>query len=281
MRIVMDSVGDIPADLAAELRISVVPVNIAFGEETYLAGITMDHEAFYRKVDTVTAANFPKTAQPTPYQFFECFQEILAEGETEILTVHVSHKLAGTIQSIQLAEEMLEGKGTFYHFDSMGGSAAQGYLAIEAARMAREGAGIEAILARLEAMREATVTIFTIDSLEYALKGGRVSFIKSLMASVLSIKPVMQLQDGEIVEAGRVRTRRKALQHIVAEVQQRVGATPVQAAVAHAGAPADAKRLHALATKSLNIAEIIVVDLSIAVAINLGPGALALVVVPS
>ncbi|MCB8966451.1 MAG: DegV family protein [Chloroflexota bacterium] len=280
MRIVMDSVGDVPTAIAQELQIAIVPVNITFGDEAFLAGVTMDHAAFYRKVETVTAVNFPKTAQPTPYQFLECYKEILATGETEILTIVVSQKLAGTMQSVRLAAEMLEGQGKFYAFDSMGGSAAQGYLAIEAARMARAGVDFETIIARLTIMRDATVTIFTIDSLEYALKGGRVSAMKSIMASMLSIKPVLQLTDGEIIEAGRVRTRKKAIQHIVDEVQQRVGDTPVKTAVIHAHSPADAQTLQALAAAQLNLVETIEVEMSIAVAINLGPGALGLVAVP-
>jgi DegV family protein with EDD domain len=280
MRIVMDSVGDVPVDLAAELKICVIPVNITFGEEAFLSGVTMDHAAFYEKTKQVTAVNFPKTAQPTPYQFLECYQQLIAEGETEILTVVVSTKMAGTIQSARIAAEEIAGQTKFYRFDSLGGSAAQGFLAIEAARMAQAGAGIEAILARLEQMREQTVSIFTIDSLEYAAKGGRVSSAKSLMASMLSIKPVMKLDDGAIVEAGRVRTRKKAISHIVELVQEQMGDTAVKLAVLHAGSPDDAKRLQELAAAQLNITEIIMVDMSIAVAINLGPGALGLVAVP-
>ncbi len=280
MRIVMDSVGDVPPELVAELKICVIPVNIAFGEETFLSGITMDHAAFYEKTKQVDASNFPKTAQPTPFQFLECYQQLLAEGETEILTIVVSTKMAGTIQSARLAAQELEGQGQFHLFDSLGGSAAQGFLAIEAARMAQAGADIDMITARLKQMRDEVVSVFTIDSLEYALKGGRVSTAKSLMASMLSIKPVMELQEGEIVEAGRVRTRKKAIAHIVDRMKEQVGEQPVQLAVVHANAPADADRLRDLAADRLKATEIILVTMSIAVAINLGPGALALVGVP-
>jgi fatty acid-binding protein DegV len=100
------------------------------------------------------------------------------------------------------------------------------------------------------------------------------------MASMLSIKPVMKLDDGAIVEAGRVRTRKKAISHIVELVQEQMGDTAVKLAVLHAGSPDDAKRLQELAAAQLNITEIIMVDMSIAVAINLGPGALGLVAVP-
>jgi DegV family protein with EDD domain len=281
MRIVMDSVGDVPANLVKELEICVIPVNIAFGEEAFLSGVTMDHAAFYKKTKQVTADNFPKTAQPTPYQFLECYQQLIAAGETDILTIVVSTKMAGTIQSARLAAEELAGQANFYRFDSLGGSAAQGFLAIEAARMGREGAGIEAILARLEQMRAQTVSIFTIDSLEYAAKGGRVSSAKSMMASMLSIKPVMKLEDGAIVEAGRVRTRKKAIAHIVELVKEKVGNTAVKVAVIHAGSPDDAGKLWELATAQLNASEVIMVDMSIAVAINLGPGALGLIAVPA
>jgi DegV family protein with EDD domain len=281
MRVVMDSVGDVPADLVRELKICVIPVNITFGEEAFLSGVTMDHAAFYEKTKSVTADNFPKTAQPTPYQFLECYQQLIDAGETEILTIVVSTKMAGTIQSAKLAAEELEGQANFYCFDSLGGSAAQGFLAIEAARMGRDGASMEAILARLEEMRAQTVSIFTIDSLEYAAKGGRVSSAKSMMASMLSIKPVMKLEDGAIVEAGRVRTRKKAISHIVELVKEQVGDTAVKLAVIHAGAPDDAGRLWELATTHLNSSEVILVDMSIAVAINLGPGALGLIAVPS
>ncbi len=280
MRIVMDSVGDVPPDLIESLKICVIPVNIAFGEETFLSGVTMDHAAFYEKTKQVDASNFPKTAQPTPGQFLACYTQLLAEGETDILTVVVSTKMAGTIQSARLAAQELEGQGNFYRFDSLGGSAAQGFLAIEAARMAQAGAEIEAILARLEQMRDEMVSVFTIDSLEYALKGGRVSAAKSLMASMLSIKPVMELHDGEIVEAGRVRTRKRAIAHIVARVKEEVGERPIKLAVVHANVSADADRLREMAAAQLNAVEIITVEMSIAVAINLGPGTLALIAAP-
>lgn len=281
MRIVMDSVGDIPAHLIEELKICVIPVNIAFGEKAFLSGVTMDHAAFYEKTKQVTADNFPKTAQPTPYQFLECYQKLIEEGETDILTIVVSTKMAGTIQSARLAAEELAGQANFYRFDSLAGSAAQGFLAVAAARMAQDGASIETILARLEQMRDQMVSVFTIDSLEYAVKGGRVSSAKSIMASMLSIKPVMELKDGAIVEAGRVRTRKKAISHIVDVVAQAVGETAVKLAIIHANAPDDAATLWKLATAKLNGTEVNMIDMSIAVAINLGPGALGLVAVPA
>ncbi len=280
MRIVMDDAGDVPAELAQELNIRVVPVNIMFGTEQFLSGVEMDQAAFYAKTAEVTAENFPKTSQPTPYQFEQVYREILAEGENEILTITVSEKLSGTYASAVAAARELEGQGTFHLFDSQAGSAAQGYMAIEAARMAQAGESIDAIMARLHKMREEMAVVFTIDSLEYAVKGGRVSSMKSVMASLLNIKPILRLEDGLIVEAGRVRTRKKAIGHIIDMVATEVGNKPVRVAYIHANAADEAKILAERARSVLNVSEELVVDMAVAVAINLGPGALGLVAIP-
>lgn len=281
MRIVMDDAGDVPPEIAKEYNIRILPVNIMFGTEQFLSEVELDRPAFYEKTKHVTSENFPKTSQPTPYQFVEAYKEILAEGETEILAITVSEKLSGTYASAVAAGKELEGQGTFYLFDSQAGSAAQGYMVIEAARMAQDGASIDEIMARLEKMRSEMVVRFTIDSLEYARKGGRVSNVKSVMASLLNIKPILKLEDGLIVEDGRVRTRKKALPHIVDSVYQQVGERPIRLAIIHANSPDDAATLRDLAQARLNTAETITVDMAIAVAINLGPGALGLVAIPA
>ena len=281
MRIVMDDVGDVPTELVKKYNITVLPVNIIFGTEQFLSGVEMSPTDFYEKTKQVTSENFPKTSQPTPFQFVACYEEILAEGETEIMAITVSQKLSGTHESAVIAHKELEGRGTFHLFDSQAGSAAQGYMALEAARMAHDGASAEEILAKLHKMRDEMAVIFTIDSLEYAVKGGRVSTAKSLIASVLNVKPILKLDDGVIAEAGRVRTRKKALNHIVDQIQGVVGNKPIKLAIMHAGAPEDAAQLQKLASSQLNASEEFLVDMAVAVAVNLGPGALGLAAIPA
>jgi DegV family protein with EDD domain len=281
MKIVMDDAGDIPMDLAQKYDVRIIPINIMFGTEQFLSRVEMDHDAFYKKTTEVTADNFPKTSQPTPYQFVEFYKEILAEGETDILTVTVSEKLSGTYASAVQARKELEGQANFYLFDSQAGSAAQGYMALEAARMAHDGADIDTIMATLEKMRDSMSVVFTIDSLEYAVKGGRVSTMKSLVASLLNIKPILRLNDGLIVEAGRVRTRKRALDHIVDVIYQDLGDQPIRLVVIHANAPDDAKILQEKARARFNIAEELFADIAVAVAINLCPGALGLIAFPA
>jgi DegV family protein with EDD domain len=280
MRIVTDEAGDIPGDMAQKYRIKTVPVNIHFGTEQYLSGVDMTHAQFYEKVKEVGEHNFPKTSQPNPYQFVEAYREIIAEGENEILTVTVSEKLSKTFDSATAAARELEGQATFYLFDSQSGSAAQGYMAIEAARMAQQGKGIAEIMSRLERMRSEQAIAFLINSLEYAVKGGRVSGFRSTVASLLNIKPIMQVKDGLVVEAGKVRTYKKALQYIVDYVKERVGDRPVKMMIIHAGDRQGARELMELARPQFQATEALTVDMAVAVAINLGPGALGIVAIP-
>jgi DegV family protein with EDD domain len=280
MRVVLDDAGDVPVEAIKKYNLTVVPVNVMFGTEEFLSGISITHETFYEKVKAVGDHNFPKTSQPNPWQFKEAYENILADGEDEILTITVSEKLSKTYDSAESAAKELNGKGKFYLFDSQGGSAAMGFMAIEAARMAEAGQGIDAIMARLEAMRESMVVTFLINSLEYAVKGGRVSALRSTMASLLNIKPIMKLEDGLIVEASKVRTYKKAMISMVDFVVERVGSKPVKVAYLHARDHDGMKILKDMARPRLNISEEIEVDLAIAVAINLGPGALGIVAIP-
>lgn len=276
----MDDAGDVPVEAVEKYNLLILPVNVMFGTEEFLSGVDITHETFYEKVKEVGDHNFPKTSQPTPFQFLEAYKSILANGEKDILTITVSEKLSGTYASAVAAAAELKGQGNFYLFDSEGGSAAQGFMAIEAAKMAEAGEDIEAIMARLREMRETMVVTFLIDSLEYAVKGGRVSALRSTMASLLNIKPIMKLEDGLIVEAGKVRTYKKAMSYMVDFVAERVGDKRVKVAYLHARDFEGMKGLQVLARPRLNISEEIEVDLAIAVAINLGPGALGLAVIP-
>jgi DegV family protein with EDD domain len=280
MRVVMDDAGDVPVETIEKYNIKIVPINVMFGTEEYLSGIDITRQSFYEKVKEVGDHNFPKTSQPNPYQFTEAFKSILAEGEKDILTVTVSEKLSKTYASAEIAAQELDHQGNFYLFDSQGGSAAQGFMAMEAARMAAAGQSMDAIMARLEEMRETMVVTFLINSLEYAVKGGRVSSLQSTVASLLNIKPIMKLEDGLIVPAGRVRTHKKAMTYMVDLVTSQVGDKPVMVAFLHAGDYASMQSLQKVARPRLNITEEIEVDLAIAVAINLGPGALGIVAIP-
>ena len=280
MRIVMDDAGDVPEELVKKHNIAVIPVNITFGTQEYLSGVELDQAGFYEKVKEVGEHNFPKSSQPTPFQFQQLYESILAEGENEIMTITVGEKLSGTYASAEAGAEPLRDKGMFHLFDSAGGSAAQGYMVLEAARLAEAGATADEIIAKLERMRDDQTVVFLIDSLEYAVKGGRVGSLQSSLASLLRIKPIMELKDGQIVEAGRVRTYAKALDYIVDKVAREVGDKPVKLALIHAHDPQGVVQLRERASKRLNVSEEFESEMAVSVAINLGPGALGIVAIP-
>ena len=280
MLVVTDDAGDVAAELVEKLNIKIIPINVMFGTEEFLSGVDMDRQSFYRKVASVGDHNFPKTSQPTPYQYEEFFRELMKSGETEFYVTTISEKLSGTYASAVAAKQALEGEATIHLFDSKAGSAAQGFMTVEAARMAQSGASGDEITAKLSKMRDEMVVCFMIDSLEFAVKGGRVKPLRGTIASMLNIKPIMRLDDGLIVEEGRVRTLKKAHRYIVDYVKQRVGDKPIKFAAIHAGAPLAGQAILDLASSQLNVAENMLVDMTIPVAINLGPGALGLVAIP-
>jgi DegV family protein with EDD domain len=280
MRVVMDDAGDVPDEMISDYGIRIVPVNITFGTEQYLSGIELDHDSFYERIRQIKDNSFPKTSQPTPFQFRQVYEEILDNGESEILTVVVSQHMSGTYASALAATRELEGRGDMHLFDSMAGSAAQGLLAIESARLAQAGRSTNTILQRLHEMREQMVVVFMVQSFEYAVRSGRISSLRSVMASLLNIKPILTVNDGKIIEAGRVRTYGKAMQAIVDYVHQRFRDQPLRAGFIHARAPAGALELEQLANEKLQICESFLKEMSISVAINLGPGALGIAACP-
>lgn len=281
VRIVMDDAGDVPPELVHAHHFYIVPISVAFGTEEYLTGINIDRPGFYEKVKTVTNANFPKTSQPTPYQFEEVYRRALADGATELITVTVSERLSGTYASAIAAAGELGDQAIIHVFDSQSGSAAQGLMAAAAAQLAGQGVASVQILDALAAMRQQATIYLLIDSLDFAVRGGRVSSLQSGVASLLNIKPVMTVADGLIVPAARVRTMGKALQRIVDETRAVVGDRRVNLAAVHANAPEAGAKLLEMARPHFHIHEAYLLDLALSVAVNLGPGAVGLVTVPA
>lgn len=280
LRIIIDDAADAPQELVDALQIHVVPINVTFGAEQYYPGITIDRPGFYEKVKNVAAASFPKTSQPTPYQFEQAYRTLLSDGAGELIAITVSENLSGTYASAIAAAGSLAGEAIIHVFDSQSGSAAQGLMAVVAARLARQGQPAARILQALQEMRRKASIFLLIDSLEFAVRGGRVSSLQSGVASLFHIKPVMTVEDGLIVPSERVRTMGKALERIVEKTYEAVGELPVLLASVHANTPAAGARLLDMARPRFDVVEAYLLELALSVAVNLGPGALGLVAVP-
>ena len=278
LRIVTDGAADFPVGWEDEFDVQIIPINIHFGEKTFLQYIEMDLEAFYNKV--ATGSVFPKTSQPSPHQFSEFYRTVAKEGDT-ILSIHVTSKLSGTYASAVSAAEELRGKYNVVPFDSAGGSLGIAFLCRAARQMEKNGKSVEEIVAYLEAVREKIQIILTLDNLEYARRSGRVGTLSAALASLLNVKPIAVLKDGVLNMVEKVRTRKASLDRVVAMGKESFGDQPVHLGVVHARDPESAMILSDEAKKLFNYKDVVQSNLSVSLAINLGPGTVGLVLYPA
>ena len=278
LRIVTDGAADMPPEWEKEFDIHIVPINIQFGDKTYLQNVDLDNAGFYRMVDETRT--IPKTAQPSPHQFSEYYKKIAQKGDT-IISIHVTSKLSGTYASaVQAAEDVKESFKVF-PVDSMVGSVAIGLMCREARKMDRAGLSPEEIVRKLEGIRGRVRAVFTMDTLEYARMSGRVGALQAAMASIMNVKPITILKDGVLNMAERVRTRKASVARIIAIGEEEFGKTPVYLGVLQANDRPSGETLMAEARKHFNVVgEPVLTDLSISVAANLGPGTVGLVLYP-
>jgi len=278
MHIVTDGTADMPPEWQEEYNIEVVPINIRFGEQNFLGGVDLSNEDFYRLVDE--SGKIPTTSQPSPFQFKEFYQRVAKTGDT-ILSLHVTSKLSGTFESAVAAARELAGKFNILPFDSGAGSAALGMMCREARLMERAGVAVQQIIERMVSIRDNVQIVLTMDKLDYARMSGRVGKVQAALASALNVKPIVILRKGMLEIAERVRTRSKSLERVLELLQSHFQKEPVNLAAVHARDVQSGRDLLEQARRIFNIKEFIMTELSIAVAANLGPGTVGLVVYPA
>lgn len=279
LRIVTDGAADILPEWEKEFDIKVIPINLHFGEKTYIQNVDLDFDGFYKLVDDKSNP-FPKTSQPSPHQFMEFYKKNFQPGDT-ILSIHITSKLSGTYASAVSAADELKGTFNVITFDSLGGSMGTGMMCRTARQMERAGKGVDEIVRYLESIRDQTHIILTLDTLEYARRSGRVGTFSAALASVLNVKPIALLQNGLVNMVDRVRTRKAALKHVLALGKELVGDKPVHLGVVHARDIESGKALLEEAKKQFNVKSVGMTDLSISLAINFGPGTVGLVLYPA
>ena len=196
-RIIVDSTADLPAEVKARMR--VVPLTVHFGAETYIDGVTIDHQAFYEKL--IETDVIPTTSQASPHDFEQVYRQVREAGETAVV-VTVTGKLSGTYQSAVIAAEDYP---EICVVDSTTVAIGAGILAEYGLQLADQGMDAPSIAEALTAVRDKIQVIALIDTLEYLKKGGRLSNAAAIAGSLLSIKPVLCIRDGEIVILGKAR----------------------------------------------------------------------------
>ncbi|MHB8718041.1 MAG: DegV family protein [Candidatus Dormibacteria bacterium] len=230
VRIVTDSTSDIsPAD-AARLGVDVVPLTVRFGEETFLDGVDITPDAFYARL--ATAPLSPSTSQPTPQRFAEIYQRHVDAGET-VVSVHISEKLSGTLQSAVLAARDFA-PGVIHTVDSMSVSAGLAFLVRAALFDVAEGCDAATVVARMTERRRRVTVYVLLDTLTYLQRGGRIGRAQGMVGGILKVKPLLRIA-GEVHPQARVRSRQQGIDRMLELVR---GAGHVdQLAAFHCGAP--------------------------------------------
>jgi DegV family protein with EDD domain len=279
LKIATDGSADLVPAWKKDFDIQVIPVNLHFGEKTYIQNVDLDFDGFYKLVDDKSNP-FPKTSQPSPHQFVEFYKNNFKPGDT-ILSIHITSKLSGTYASAVSAAEELKGTYNVITFDSLGGSMGTGFMCRTARQMEREGKNVDEIVRYLESIRDQTHIILTLDTLEYARRSGRVGTFSAALASMLNVKPIARLQDGVVNMVEKVRTRKNALERVLSLGKEIVGDKPVHLGVMHARDIESGKTLLEEAKKHFNVKSAEMTDLSISLAINFGPGTVGLTLYPA
>jgi len=278
LRILTDGAADLPSGWDREYDIDVIPINIHFGEKTYLQFVDLDFEGFYKLVGETK--DFPKTSQPSPHQFVEYYKKIAQPGDS-ILSMHVTSKLSGTYASAVAAAKEVNDMFKVVTVDSAGGSMGLGFMCRAARQMERVGKSVEEIVQYIELVRDSVQIILTLDTLDYARRSGRVGTLSAALASVLNVKPIAVLKDGVVNMVDKVRTRKASLERVLQMGEAAYGDQPVYVAVVHARDAESGQSLLAEAKKRFNVKDSVITDLSISLAINFGPGTVGLVLYPA
>jgi DegV family protein with EDD domain len=265
VRVVSDSACDLPPALCDELGIEIVPLTIRFGVDELVDRVELSSAAFWERLARSTV--LPETAAPSVGAFEAKFRELHDGGADGIVCINLSSRMSATMQSAQIAAKALDGVCPIAVIDSKSASMGIGMLCLEATRLASEGADLDAIVAHVEGARDRAGLLFTVDTLEYLRKGGRIGGAQAMLGSMLSIKPVITVRDGAVEPMGKVRTRSKALRFVVDHVK---GRNVESLCVLHAQAP-DVDDFVAMLEPIVPAAEIVVGQIGPVVGVHTGP----------
>jgi DegV family protein with EDD domain len=217
IRIVTDSACDLPQQLVDQHRITIVPLSIRFGDKEYIDRQDLTKEQFWQMCSSSPV--LPETAAPSPGQFETEFRRLKQEGATGIVVVSLSSDLSATMQSAELAARAVAGDIDVRIVDSRSASIGEGITAVACAKKAAAGAGIDEVVALGKQLAEKSKVWGALDTLENLKKGGRIGGAKAMLASALSIKPIIEVRNGKVEEGGKQRTRSKALAFLVEKVR--------------------------------------------------------------
>ena len=277
--VVTDSTSNLSPGPAEELGVPVIPLNVHWGEASYLDGVTLDAETFYRWLPE--RKDLPKTSQPSAGAFIDFFQQIADREKVDaILGIFISAELSGTMASALQAKAHLEELRPGLRIevvDSRSVSTGLGLQVLVAERVARQGGSVEDAIRRARWCSENLHVLFAVDTLEYLHRGGRIGGAARLLGSALNLKPVLTLANGRVESLEKVRSRGKSLRRLVEIARERLGERrPTELAIMHAASPEDLASFTEMVVEELKPERLLTRLLTPVVGTHAGPGTLGI-----
>ncbi len=267
--VVTDSAAGIPKTLLEKYRIAVAPLAVLMDNESFLDGINIDPPTFFRRLRAQQEPQV-KTSIPSPAVFQKIYRQ-LAEWAQGIVSVHVAGEQSGTCGSARLAAE--DSPVPVVVVDSETTAMAQGFVTLEAARAALQGATLHEVVERARAVIPNVEVTALLETINYAVQGGRLASAARLLGNLLRIQPLVRVAENKVGLIGQTRRRRKGLRQLLESIQARVGESPVHIAVHHAGDEAEGRALLEQLQASLDCVEAYLTWVPVALGVHAGPGA--------
>ncbi len=274
VRVVTDSTADLPAEIVAELGITVIPLQVIFGSQSFRDGVDLTAEEFFKRLPQ--EKELPTTSQPSVGEFQQTY-EALAETTDHVLSIHLSAAFSGTVGAAQQAAETLGERCQIEVIDSGTVSMAMGFAVIAAARAAQDGADLDTCTRVAQSAIRRQRLALAVDTLEYLRRGGRIGRATAFIGSLLRLKPILTIRDGETFPLSRVRTRKKALDEILRVCLEEGGIS--EAMVMFTTDPKDATYLTDVIRRRHPDIPIHEGRIGPAIGVHVGPGLIGLAVV--
>jgi len=275
IRILTDTAADLPHDVAEAYGVTCIPMTVNLGNRDYMDGVDITSAAFYRMVEAGTET--PRTAQPNPPTFAKAFETALRTCD-HVVYVGLSSGLSGAVQSALMGRTMVPDPVCVTVIDTLGASMGQGLIALKAAELANAGAEVAEVVRETEAYRDRLQHVFTINTLNFARRSGRVSAVSALAAGLLDVKPVLRMDmAGHIVSLDKARGRKKALRRLLDEVEAKGrNLAGTRMGISAALAPTEAAELAEVIKRQYGAPEVIVGEIGPTVGSHVGPGTVAI-----
>ncbi len=270
--VVTDSTADLPKELAEKNNISVIPLKVFFGDDEYLDGVNLPHGEFIKKLKTSEV--FPTTSQPSPGEFMMLYKKLAEQGYDKIISLHISSKLSGTVDSAKMAKPMVKDIDIRI-VDSLNTSLGLGLLALRASSLAKDTGNIDELLKTIEPEIKGIKIFFSVSSLDHLIKNGRIGKAQGFFGNLLDLKPLLAIQDGlgEIIPLKKVKGKDKVVDEIIGLITNSYEKNKCKygIGIVHSGMEEEAKYIQKTLSEKIGNETIITGNVGAVIGSHVGP----------